>query len=151
MARAALTALVGLAWTAIPAGCANVDSLLARADPAAQADLHACQKVPLPEADPANFGPAAAPCVVILWDVQMPAVILDDGERHLPRELETAARAAGYEVSCDFATNDRKLWMRHLPAVDPGLPPSEAWIATFWTRGLSPARGDALCALIGSP
>lgn len=150
MVRAALMIVVGTAWTAIPAGCANVNGLLASADPA-RADLNACLKVPLPEADPSSFGTAAPACVVILWDVRMPAVILDDGERHLPRELETAARAAGFEASCDFATNDRKLWMLHLPAVDPGLPPSEAWIATFWTRGLPPARGAALCAFIESP
>ena len=124
-------------------------------DPA-QAVLDACRKVLLPAVNAETFGPNAPNCVIVLWDMTMERVVLTPEPpeppqtRTLPLELETAARAAGYQDSCGFATTYHEGWLKHLPPVDLTLPDNAAWIATIWTRGAMRQQADSLCTLIES-
>ncbi len=121
-----------------------------------QRALDACRKVPLPAVDATTFDPNAPDCVIVLWHQTIEGVVLEPKPpltpetRTLPLELQTTARAAGYQDSCGSETNDREGWLKHLPPVDMTLPLSEAWIATIWTRGKAQQQARALCVLIQS-
>ena len=119
----------------------------------AQGVFDACETVQLPKVDATTFDTSAPDCVIVLWDAQMKEAVLTKGMRLLPSDLQTAAGAAGYTDTCEVGTNDRDLWLKHLPPADTATPPASGaaypeWIATVWTRGAAQDLADALCALV---
>ncbi|MDH4112505.1 MAG: hypothetical protein OEV60_07470 [Actinomycetota bacterium] len=122
----------------------------------AQPVLDACSKVLLPAVDATTFDPNAPNCVIVLWDQTMNGVVIEPRPpeppqtRALPVELVESAHETGNEDSCNYETNYREGWLKHLPPVDVDLPHDKGWIATIWTRVAARPWADALCILIES-